>query len=62
MDMSLGNVAARETALNKASVGQDILLKTLEKTAEAQQKNNTESARPVERPEADKQGRIDIYA
>lgn len=62
MDMSIGNMAARETSLNKASVGQDILLKTLEKSAEAQQKNEAATPRPVERLEADKQGRIDIYA
>jgi hypothetical protein len=62
MDMSIDNMAARATSLNKATVGQDILLKTLEKSAEAQVKNEATTARPVERLEADKQGRIDIYA
>lgn len=62
MDMSIGNVAARETAINKANVGQDILMKTLEKSAEAQQQNKSETARPVQQVQPDKQGRIDLYA
>lgn len=62
MDMSMGNMAARATSLNKVTVGQDILLKTLEKTEEAKQNNEAATPRPVERLEADKQGRIDIYA
>lgn len=62
MDINMANLANREMTLNKANVGQDILAKTLEKGAEIKAQQESETTRPVERMEADKQGKIDIYA
>lgn len=62
MEISMSGLAAREMALNKANVGNDILLKTLEKTEEAKRKHEAGEPRAVERAEPDKQGRIDLYA
>lgn len=59
MEIGASSMAAREVALNKANVGQDILQKTLEKTEQSQQ---ADTAKPVKEVAADKQGRIDIYA
>lgn len=62
MDVNMSGLAAREISLNKANTGQDILLKTLEKTEEGKQKQTPGAPRPVERVDSDKQGRIDLYA
>lgn len=62
MDINMTSLANREMALNKANVGQDILAKTLEKSAEVKAQQQSETTRPVERMEADRQGRIDLYA
>lgn len=59
MEIGASSMAAREMALNKANVEQDILQKTLEKTEQSQQSNTT---KPVEQVDSDKQGRIDFYA
>lgn len=59
MEIGASSMAAREMALNKANVGQEILQKTLEKTEQSQQSDAT---KPVEQVAADKQGRIDFYA
>ncbi len=62
MDINASALASREMALNKAHVGQDILMKTLEKSAETKQAQSADTQRPVERTGAEKLGRIDIYA
>ena len=59
MEIGASSMAAREVALNKANVGQDILQKTLEKTEQLEQ---ADTAKPVKEVAGDKQGRIDIYA
>lgn len=59
MEIGSSSMVAREMALNKANVEQDILQKTLEKTEQSQQSNTT---KPVEQVAADKQGMIDFYA
>jgi len=62
MDINTSALASREMALNKAHVGQDILMKTLEKSAESKEAQSSDTQRPVERAGAEKTGRIDIYA
>ncbi len=62
MEISATTLAAREQMLNKASVGQDILQRTLEKNDEAKQVQQQDKPQDVRKPEADKQGRIDLYA
>lgn len=62
MDVNMASLVSQEIALNKANVGQDILMKTLEKGAEAKASQGAESPRPVEPAQGDKQGRIDLYA
>lgn len=55
-------INSQAVSLNRASVGQDILLKTLEKNQGTKLTNAAMEPRPVETPQPDKQGRIDIYA
>ena len=62
MEISSTTLAAREQMLNRANVGQDILQKTLEKAEEAKQVQQQDKPEEVRQPEADKQGRIDLYA
>jgi len=52
-------LAAREIAINKQNVGSDILQKTLQESEELQQ---SESSKPVEQINREKQGMIDLYA
>lgn len=59
MEIGPSTMAAREVALNKQNVGQDILQKTLEKKEELQQK---EASKPVEQVDQAKEGSIDVYA
>lgn len=62
MEVNMNTLATQEMSLNKAQIGEDILQKTLAKTEES--RNNNQSA---ERPETNRitrsQGRtIDTYA
>lgn len=55
-------MASQANAQNRASVGQDILLKTLEKSQDAKLTQEAQEPRPVEKTQPNKQGRIDLYA
>ena len=59
MEIGSNTMAAREIAINKQNVGSDILQKTLQKSKELQQ---SESSKPVEQINREKQGMIDLYA
>ena len=59
MEIGASTMAAREIAINKQNVGQDILQQTLEKT---EQSNPNEASKPVAQPSNEKQGGIDFYA
>ncbi len=59
MEIGATSMAAREIAINKQNVGQDILQKTLEKTEQSQQDDVT---KPVEQTSSDRQGGLDFYA
>ena len=61
MEISATTLAAREQMLNRANVGQDILQRSLEKAEEAKQVQQQDKPQEVRQPEADKQGRIDLY-
>ena len=61
MDVDMNTLVSQEMMVNKAQVGADILQKTLEKTEQARQSNQS-----VERPDISRvsstQGRlVDIY-
>lgn len=62
MEINASGLASSAINLNQANVGQDILLKTLEKGEEVKLNQKTGDPRPVERPQAERQGRIDLYA
>lgn len=62
MDVQMSALSSQATALNRASVGQDILLKTLEKSDETKLTNAAMEPRPVEKAQPEKQGRINLYA
>jgi hypothetical protein len=62
MDLSITNVAADAYALNRASTGNSILMKTLAKTEEGEHKRAVQEPKPPEGPKSSKQGRIDLYA
>ena len=59
MEIGASTMAARETAINKQNIEQDILQKTLEKDKQSQQE---EASKPVEQVSSEKQRGIDIYA
>ncbi len=59
MEIGASTMAAREIAINKQNVEQDILQKTLEKT---EQSHQNEVSKPVAQPSNEKQGGIDLYA
>lgn len=62
MDISMSALNAQAMSMNKASVGQEILLKTLEKTEGSKLNTVAMEARPVEKTQTERQGRIDVYA
>lgn len=62
MEINSISIAAREAALNKAGIGQDILAKTLAKTEENDQRRPPKEPKPPEPADTSKQGRIDLYA
>ncbi len=59
MEIGASTMAAREIAINKQNVEQDILQKTLEKT---EQSSPNEVTKPVAQPNSEKQSGIDFYA
>lgn len=59
MEIGSSTMAAREIALNKQNVEQDILQKTLEKTEQSQQ---NEATKAVEQAGQAREGGIDLYA
>ena len=59
MEIGPSTMAAREVAMNKQNVGQDILQKTLEKSEQTQQ---NEATKPVEQVDLEQKGGIDVYA
>lgn len=61
MDINMSGLAAQGSALNKATVGQDILLKTIEKTEEGEARRQVSEPKAPEGPKGSKQGRIDLY-
>lgn len=61
MDVSMSSLAAQGNTLNRASVGQDILLKTIEKNEEGEDRRQLSEPKPAEGPKGSKQGRIDLY-
>ncbi len=62
MEVNMSGLAAREVALNKANIEQDILQKSLAKSQEVQKPQEAGEPRPVEQTGSEKQGRIDLYA
>lgn len=59
MEIGPSTMAAREIAINKQNVEQDILQKTLEKDKQVQEE---EAKKSVEETSPERQGRIDLYA
>lgn len=62
MDVNMSGIAAQANTLNRLSVGQDIFLKTQEKTEEGEAQRKLSEPKTVEGPKSSKQGRIDFYA
>jgi hypothetical protein len=64
MDMEINsNVAAhREISLQKQHNDQEVLQKTLEKSAEVKQRQQAGEPRVVDKARGEKQGTIDLYA
>lgn len=58
MDINMTSMANLEISLNKANTGQQILMKTLEKSAQTAQAESAETPRPVVSTGTEKQGRI----
>lgn len=61
MEINMNSLAARETALNRAAAGQDVLNRTLEKAEEGEQERKVSEPKAPEGPKSSKQGRIDLY-
>ena len=59
MEIGSSTMAAREIALNKQNIEQDILQKTLDKSEQSQQ---NEASKPVEQVNRAEEGGIDVYA
>ena len=59
MEIGPSTLAAREIAINKQNVGQDILQKTLEKDKQVQQE---EAQKIVEEAGPANRGGVDVYA
>lgn len=62
MEINTSGMAAREMALNKANVGEEVLSRTMAKTEEGEQKREASEPKAPEGPKSSKQGRIDFYA
>jgi hypothetical protein len=62
MEVNMNGMASREMSLYKQNANQDILQKTLEKTAEIKQRQQAGEPRVVDQVGGRKQGKIDLYA
>lgn len=62
MDVNMSQLNSQAMSLNKASVGQEILLRSMEKSQESKLNNVAMEPRPVEKTQTERQGRIDVYA
>ena len=62
VDINMKSLAAQGSAIKKATVGHDIMMKTLQKTEDGETSRLASEPKPVEGPKGSKQGRIDLYA
>jgi hypothetical protein len=62
MEINMSGMANREISLNRQNTDQDILLKTLEKTAEIKQRQQAGEPKTIDQVRSEKQGKIDLYA
>ena len=62
MEVNMNGMASREMSLYKQNTNQEILQKTLEKTAEIKQRQQAGEPRVVDQVRGQKQGKIDLYA
>jgi hypothetical protein len=62
MEISSTTLYNREQTLNRGNIGQDLVQKPQENQEEIQQLQQADKPEEVRKPEADKQGRLDIYA
>jgi len=62
MEVNMNAMASREMSLNKQNTNQEILQKTLEKTAEIKQRQHAGEPRAIDQVRSEKQGKIDLYA
>ena len=62
MDVNTNVSAHSEASLYKQRANQEVLQKTLEKSAEIKQRQQAGEPRVVDKPRGDKQGNIDLYA
>lgn len=62
MEIGATTLAAREQFFGRSAAGQDIVQKSFEKAEAIKQVQEQDKPQEVRQPEADKQGRIDLYA
>lgn len=62
MEVNMNVMANKEISLNRQNTDQEILLKTLEKTADIKQRQQAGEPRTVDQAGGEKQGKIDLYA
>jgi hypothetical protein len=62
MEINSSSMAARESALNKAGIGQEILSRTLAKAEETDERRSPKEPKAPEPTGSSKQGRIDLSA
>jgi hypothetical protein len=62
MEINMDVMTKREMSLLKQNTDQEILQKSLEKSAEIKQKQQAGEPRVVDQVRGQKQGRIDLYA
>ena len=62
MEINTNNLAANSLSLNKSTVGQDVLARTLEKTQEVEKKSQIPPPQAAEASKSSKKGLIDLYA
>jgi len=61
MEINMDMMSKREMSLLKQNTNQEILQKTLEKTAEIKQQQQAGEPRIIDQVRGEKQGRIDLY-
>jgi hypothetical protein len=62
MEVNMNGMASKEISLYKQNTDQDILMKTLEKSAEIKQRQQAGEPRVIDKVRGEKQGNIDLYA